>query len=176
MEIDRNLSIAEIEEEVHQNVRARNYRRRKGKTAEGHSRTSRETERTQRRRTETTTVIEEPVPPVPGVPPVPPVVIRETVTNDVVRNVPAIEEVDVRVVSLEYDAKTHKGILTVEIVSGSFRNATEYIRENFSDLVRRKSPAGDEAGIPADARLEIETISINDDDRCEVKFVAKERK
>ena len=175
VEIDRNLSIAEIEGEAHQNVRARNYRRRKARTAEGHSRTSRETERKQRRKTETTTVIEEPVPPVPGVPPVPPVVIRETVTNDVVRNVPVAEDVDVRVVSLEYDAKTGKGVLTLEILRGSFKKASKYIRKNFDDLVRRKSPAEDAAKIPSTAKLEIESISINDDDRCEIKFVSKEK-
>ena len=173
VEIDRNLLIAEIEGEAHRSVRARNYHRRKLKTVEGRSRTSRETERTQRRRTETTTVIEEPVPPVP---PVPPIVIRETVTNHVVRNVSVAEEVDVRVVSLEYDAKTHKGVLTVEILRGSFKKASKYIRRNFDDLVRKKSPAEDAAKIPVAAKLEIETILINDDDRCEVKFMAAKEK
>ena len=176
VEIDRNLSIAEIEGEAHRSARARNYRRRRAKTAEGHRRTSRETERKQRRKTETTTVIEEPVPPVPGVPPVSPVVIRETVTNDVVRNVPVAEDVDVRVVSLEYDAKMGKGVLTLEILRGSFKKASKYIRKNFDDLVRRKSPAEDAAKIPSTAKLEIETISINDDDRCEVKFYAAKEK
>ena len=96
-------------------------------------------------------------------------------TNDVVRNVPVAEEVDVRVISLEYDAKTLKGILTVEILRGSFKKASKYIRRNLDDIVRKMSPAEDAAKIPADARLEIETISINESDRCEVKFVAKER-
>ena len=173
VEIDRNLLIAEIEGEAHRSVRARNYHRRRVKTVEGRSRKSRETERTQRRRTKTTTVIEEPVPPVP---PVPPIVIRETVTNHVVRNVPVAEEVDVRVVSLEYDAKTHKGVLTVEILRGSFKKASKYIRRNFDDLVRKKSPAEDAAKIPVAAKLEIEMISINDDDRCEVKFVVAKEK
>ena len=96
-------------------------------------------------------------------------------TNDVVRNVPVAEDVDVRVVSLEYDAKTGKGVLTLEILRGSFKKASKYIRKNFDDLVRRKSPAEDAAKIPAGARLEIKTISINDDDRCEIKFVSKEK-
>ena len=176
VEIDRDISIAEIEGRQYWSVRGRSYRRRSQRTAEGHSQAESETSTTRRtRRDEATTVTEiTPVTPVSPVTPVPPLVIRETVTNDVVRNVPVAEEVDVRVVSLEYDAKTHKGVLTVEIVSGSFRNAAEYIRKNFDDLIRRKSPAEDAAKIPTGAKLEIETILIKDDDRCEAKFVAKE--
>ena len=102
----------------------------------------------------------------------PPVVIRETVTNDVVRNVPVEEETEVRVVSLEYDAKTGTGVLTVEILRGSFKKANKYIRKNFDDLVRKKSPAKDAGKIPANAKLEIESISIKDNDRCGVKFAA----
>ena len=110
-----------------------------------------------------------PVSPVSPVPPVSPVVIHDTVTNEIVRTVPIAEEVEVRVMSLEYDAKTRKGVLTVEILRGSFKKANQYIRKNFDDLVRGKSPAEDAAKIPA-AKLEIETISINESDRCEVKF------
>ena len=176
VEIDRDISIAEIEGRQDWSVRGRSYRRRSQRSAEGHSQTESETSTTRRtRRDETTTVTEiTPVSTVSPVTPVPPVVIRDTVTNDVVRNVPIAEEVKVRVVSLEYDSKASKGGLTVEIVSGSFRNATEYIRKNFDDLIRRKSPAEDAAKIPTGAKLEIETILIKDDDRCEAKFVAKE--
>lgn len=178
VEIDRDISIAEIEGRQDWSVRGRSYRRRSQRTADGHSQTESETSTTRRaRRDETTTVTEiTPVTPVSPVTPVPPIVIRETVTNDVVRNVPVAEEVDVRVVSLEYDAKTNKGVLTVEILRGSFKKASQCIRRNFDDLVRKKSLAKDAAKIPAAAKLEIETISINDDDRCEVKFrAAKER-
>ena len=176
VEIDHDISIAEIEGRQDWSVRGRSYRRRSQRSAGGHSQTESETSTTRRtRRDETTTVTEiTPVSPVSPVTPVPPVVIRETVTNDVVRNVPIAEEVKVRVVSLEYDSKASKGGLTVEIVSGSFRNATEYIRKNFDDLIRRKSPAEDAAKIPTGAKLEIETLLIKDDDRCEAKFVAKE--
>ena len=178
VEIDRDISIAEIEGRQDWSVRGRSYRRRSQRTAEGHSQTESETSTTRRtRRDETTTVTEiTPVTPVSPVTPVPPLVIRETVTNDVVRNVPVAEEVDVRVVSLEYDAKTHKGVLTVEILRGSFKKANQYIRRNFDDLVRRKSPAKDAAKIPVNAKLEIDAISINESDRCEVKFVVKESK
>ena len=173
VEIDREMSAIEAEAEAHQRVRGRAYRKHKAKTSEGHTRTTKERERKNRTKTETTTIVEEPSP-VPPVPPVPPVVIRETVTNEVERPVPVAEEVSVRVVSLEYDAETRKGVLTVEILRGSFRKANKYIRENFDDLIRKKSPAEDVAKIPADAKLEIESIVINNDDRCEVKFVAKE--
>ena len=126
---------------------------------------------------EHTTVTEvTPVPPVSPVSPVQPVVIHDTVTNVVERPVSVAEEVQVRVVSLEYDGTTCKGILTVEIVSGSFKKANKCIRKNFDDLVRKKSPAEDAAKIFTDAKLEIESISINEGDRCEVKFaVTKER-
>ena len=173
VEIDRDLSIAEIEGEAHQRIRGRRYRKRQAKTVEWHSRTTHERERTQKTKTETTTVIEEPVPSVSPVEPASPIVIRETVTNNVVRNVPVAEEVVVRVISLEYDARTRKGALTVEILRGAFKKANKYIRKNFDDLVRKKSPAEDTAKIPTSARLEIESISISDDDRVEVRFVAK---
>ena len=176
VEIDRDLSIAEIEGEAHQRIRGRSYRKRKAKTAEGHSRTTQERERTQKTKTETTTVIEEPVPSVSPVEPVSPIVIRETVTNEVVRQVPIAEEVTVRVISLEYDAKTRNGVLTVEILRGSFKKANKYIRKNFDNLVRKKSPAEDAAKIPANAKLEIESITINESDFCEVRFKAKEGK
>lgn len=174
VEIDRDLSIAEIEGEAHQRIRGRSYRKRKAKTAAGHSRTTQERERTQKTKTETTSIVEEvtPVSSVPPVSPVPPVVIRETVTNDVVRNVPVEEEVKVRVVALEYDAKAGTGVLILEILRGSFKKASKYIRKNFDDLVRRKSPAEDAAKIPSDAKLEIETIAINESDCCEVKVKA----
>lgn len=178
VEIDRDISIAEIEGRQEWNVRGRSYKRRSQRVGEGNSRSESETSTTRRTsRDETTTVTEiTPVPPISPVPPVPPVVIHGIVTNEIVRTMPVAEEVKVRVVSLEYDSKTHKGLLTLEIISGSFRKAAAHIRKNFDDLVRKKSPAEDVAKIPAAAKLEIETISINDDDRCEVKFrAAKER-
>ena len=178
MEIDRSVSIAEIEGGATQRIRGRAYRRRTARSGEGHTRTERETERTRRTRQDEHTTITEvtPVPPVSPVSPVQPVVIHDTVTNVVDRPVPVAEEVQVRVVSLEYDGTTCKGILTVEIVRGSFKKATKYIRKNFEDLARKQAPAESAAKIPTGATLEIESISINDNDLCEVKFMAtKER-
>ena len=174
VEIDRDISIAEIEGRQDWSVRGRSYRRRSQRTAEGHSQAESETSTTRRtRRDETTTVTEiTPVTPVSPVTPVPPLVIRETVTNDVVRNVPVAEEVDVRVVSLEYDVTAHNGVLTVEILHGSFKKANQYIRRNFDDLVRKMSPAKDAAKIPFADGLEIESIRINESDHCEVRFKA----
>lgn len=51
-----------------------------------------------------------------------------------------------------------------------------FIVKTKDDLVRRQSPAEDSAKILAAARLEIETISINDDDRREVTFVATKKR
>ena len=175
VEIDRDISIAEIEGRQEWNVRGRSYKRRSQRVGEGHSRSESETSTTRRTsRDEMTTVTEiTPVPPISPVPPVPPVVIHGTVTNEIVRTMPVAEEVKVRVVSLEYDVKTHKGVLTVEILRGSFKKASKYIRKNLDDLVRRKAPAEDAAKIPSDAKLEIESISINESDCCEVRVKAK---
>lgn len=180
VEIDRDVSIAEVDGEATQRLRGRAYRRRTARGGEGHTRTERETERTRRtKRDEHTTVTEvtpvQPVTPVTPVEPVRPVVIHDTVTNVVERPVPVAEEVKVRVLSLEYDAATHKGVLTVEIISGSFKEANEYIRKNFDDLVRKHAHFKSDIKLPPAAKFEIESISINDSDRCEVKFVVKGR-
>lgn len=174
VEIDRNVSIAEIEGEATQRIRGRAHRRRTARSGEGHTRTERETERTRRtRRDEHTTITEAtPVSPVSPVSPVQPVVILDTVTNVVERTVPVEEEVKVRVISLEYDAKTHNGLLTVEIVSGSFKQANKHVRKNFVDLIRKESSAKDAAKIPVDAILEIDAVTINAQGLCEINFMA----
>lgn len=178
VEIDRDVSIAEVEGETTQRLRGRAYRRRTARGGEGHTRTERETERTRRTKTDTHTTITEvtPVPPVTPVTPVfpvRPVVIRDTVTNVVERPVPVAEEVKVRVVSLEYDATAQDGVLTVEVINGSFKEINEYIRRNFNNLIHMKAPAGGSSKIPAGANLEIVSISISESGRCEVKFKEK---
>ena len=172
VEIDRDVSITEVEGESTRRLRGRDYRRRVARSGEGHTRTERETERMRRARQDEHTTVTEvtPVPPVPPVSPAEPVVIHDTVTNIVVRNVPVAEDVAVRVMSLDYDTETRQGMLVVEIVRGSFKKANKYIRRNFEDLVRRKSPAEDAAKISSDAKLEIESILINDDDLVKVTF------
>ena len=175
VEIDRDMTLAEIEGEATQRLRGRTYRRRSARGGEGHTRAERETERTRRtKRDERTTVTEvtpvQPVTPVTPVEPVRPVVIHDTITNIVERPVPVAEEVKVRIISLEYDASTHKGVLTVEIASGSFKKASKYIRKNLDDLVRKKSPAEDAAKIPPGTKLEIESITIDENDLCKVRF------
>ena len=163
VEIDRDISIAEVEGEATQRLRGRAYRRRTARGGEGHTRTERERERTRRtKRDEHTTITE--ITPVPPVEPVKPVVV--TVEKDVPENL------SVRVDSVEYDADMQHGILMLEIERGSFRDAAKYIRKNFQKLIRSKSPSGS-ARIPADSNLEIISISINENDLCEVKFTAK---
>lgn len=178
IEIDRNVSIAEIEGEATQRIRGRAYRRRTARSGEGHTRTERETERTRRTRQDEHTTITEvtPVPPVSPVSPVQPVVIHDTVTNTVFRNVPVSEAVSVRVVSLDYDTTTRRGVLVVEIVRGSFKEAAKHIRKNFASLVRERASTQSAANIPTNVNLKIESISITDNDLCEVKFKAGERR
>ena len=166
VEIDRDMTLAELEGEATQRLRGRAYRRRAVRGGEGRTLTERETERTRRtKRDEHTTVTEvTPVPPVPPVEPVRPVVV--TVTNN------APESLSVRVVSSKYDPSLQQGTLLLEIERGSFRDSAKYIRKNFFELLRRKSPGGT-ARIPAGTNLEIVSISINEDDLCEVTFKAK---
>ena len=204
VEIDREVFTADVDMTARQRLRGRAYRKRRARIGEGHSRSERTREKTQRTRTDVTTTVEE-ILPVPPVPPVSPVVIHDTitntvvkpevVTNEVVRPVPVIvhdivtndivhtitktvaEEVALRVVSLEYDDESRAGVLTVAILRGSFKKATRYIRKNLDRLVRKESPAESAAKVPANAKLKIESISINEDDHCEVKFtVAAEGK
>ena len=179
VEIDRDMTLAEIEGEGTQRLRGRAYRRRTARGGEGHTRTERETERTRRtKRDEHTTVTEvtpvQPVTPVTPVTPVRPVVIHDTVTNVVERPVPVAEEVNVRVLSLEYDTATRDGVLTVEVDSGSFKKTNEYIRRNFDTLVQKKTPVDGSSIIPVGAELEIVSISVNESGCCEVKFKAKD--
>ena len=180
VEIDRDVTVAEVEGEATRRLRGRAYRRRTARSGEGRTRTTRETERTRRTRTDTHTTITEvtPVPPVTPVTPVfpvRPVVIHDTVTNVVERPVPVAEDVKVRVVSLEYDAATQKGVLTLEIVSGSFKKANAYIRKNIAKLVRGRSSMKGAENIPPTAEFSIDSISIDDFDRYEIKFVVKGR-
>ena len=172
VEIDRDVSIAEVEGEATQRLRGRTYRRRAARGGEGHTRTERETERTRRtKRDEHTTITDvTPVQPVTPVEPVRPVLIHHTVTNVVERPVPVAEDVELRVVSFDYNATKRKGVLTIEIISGSFKKANAYIRMNIAKLVREQSSAKDATMIPLDAEFEIESISINESDRCEIEF------
>ena len=169
VEVDREISIAEVEGEASQRIRGRSYRKKTAKGGKHSTRTEREHERKRRAKTEATTITEE-VTPVSPVSPVPPVLIRETVTNEVP------EEVSLRVESLDYKADSRQGMLILEIERGSFKKANKYIRKNFVTLIRKQASPEAAAKIPANAPLEIESISITADDLCEVKFKVKERK
>lgn len=171
VEADRDGTIINGDVESNSRGLARTVRRSRAKSGSVHSENSRESERVKRESKSSQKAIEEvaPVPPVPPVPPVTPVA-PGTVTNEVVRAVP--EQVAVHVVSLSYDVEARTGVLTVEIVSGSFRAATAYIRSHFGNLVRRQSDPAESARIPKGARLEMESISVNEKLLCEVAFRA----
>ncbi len=108
------------------------------------------------------------VPPVAK--PVPPAVIRDTVTNEIVRT--STESVRVRVVSAEYDAESRSGLLKIEIISGSFKDVVKYVRSNLGRLVRIEAPGECAAAVPADAELEAVSMSVGEDGCCEIKFRA----
>jgi hypothetical protein len=114
----------------------------------------------------TTTVTE--IPPVPPVPPVKPIIDDDT--NKVV--IAVAEEVSVRVTALEYDSEKRQGVATIEIISGSFKKANKYIRDKFDSLIRR-SGKEDVSKLPTKSKLEIESVSINAEDRLEIRFTVK---
>jgi hypothetical protein len=134
--------------------------------------------RTERRRETRTVRVAESIPAVSPPPPVSPVtpvepvpVVTNTVTNTLVRVVP--EEVDARVVGVEYDPEARRGVLKVEVRRGSFQKAFRYIRSNFGDLLQRDGRAA-AVGIPPGTEWNIDGISINGEDVCEVHFSALE--
>ncbi len=56
----------------------------------------------------------------------------------------------------------------LEILSGSFKSANKYIRENFEELVKKQAKKDGVKG--SFEKLEIMEFSISDDARCNVKF------
>lgn len=132
--------------------------------------------RTERRRETRTTRWVESIPPVTPVTPVPPVTpvepvpaVTNTVTNTLVRVVP--EEIDLRVIGLEYDPATGKGTLRIEVASGSFQKAFRHIRLHFAELLLSGGRAA-AAGVPLGADWTIDGISVDEDNVCQVAFSA----
>lgn len=169
VEVDRSVSEAEVEGEAWQRLRGHVRHRRTERTGEYYSEEQADTRTDTRIRTETTTTVEEfpPVRPVQPVPPPEPIVVVRT--NTVAH--PVAERLDLRVVGLEWDRETEQGTLLVEIRSGSFRAAATRIRTHLSGLVREAAdrfPPADP--LPAGVAFAIDSISIRDDDRCEVRF------
>ena len=93
--------------------------------------------------------------------------VTNTVTNTLVRVIP--EEVEVRVVDLEYDPETGRGVLKVEVLKGAFQKACRYIRAHFAELLQRDGRAA-AAEVPIGTAWDIDGISVNDEDICEVHF------
>ena len=106
-----------------------------------------------------------PVAPVVSVAPVVPVAVCD-----------ATEEVSVKVESLMYDEAASNGVLTIEVVSGAFKDVNRHIRSKIGKLVRTDAPGGDAPKVPPDARLKIESITIDEDDVCTIKFKIRGRK
>lgn len=118
-----------------------------------------------------------PVVPVAPVSPVAPVMAVAPVSlyASGANNASAPEGVSVKVQSLTYDESDGRGVLEVEVIGGSFSAVNRYIRANIGKLARNDAPGDAAPKIPLDARLKIGSITISEDDVCEVKFSAKEK-
>ena len=60
------------------------------------------------------------------------------------------------------------------ITEPSFSAVNRYIRANIGKLARNDAPGEAAPKIPPDARLKIESITVDEDDVCEVKFRTNE--
>ena len=118
-----------------------------------------------------------PVVPVAPVAPVAPVMTVAPVSlyASGANNVSAPEGVSVRVRSLTYDEKDGRGVLRVEVLGGSFSAVNSYIRANIGKLARNDAPGEAAPKISPDAKLKIESIVIDEDGGCEVRFREKEK-
>lgn len=117
-----------------------------------------------------------PVMPVAPVVPVAPVmaVAPTSLYATGARNVTVLDGVSVKVHSLTYDESAGRGVLSVEVIGGSFSAVNRYIRANIGKLARNDAPGEAAPKIPPDARLKIESITVDEDDVCEVKFRTNE--
>ena len=95
---------------------------------------------------------------------------RKSTPERIENNASSNNEVKVRVVALTYNVVRQNGILTVDITSGSFTNASRYIRKHFDRLVRKESHSKDAAKVPSKSKLIIGTMSRNDSGLYEVSF------
>ena len=113
-----------------------------------------------------------PVMPVAPVVPVAPVMAVAPVSLYVSgsNNATVADGVSVKVHSLTYDESAGRGVLSVEVIGGSFSAVNRYIRANIGKLARNDAPGEAAPKIPPDARLKIESITVDEDDVCEVKF------
>ena len=116
-----------------------------------------------------------PAAPVSPVAPIAPVVAVAPVSlyGSGANNASAPEGVSVKFQSLTYDEDNGRGNLTIEVTGGSFSAVNRYIRTNIGKLARNDAPGEAAPKIPPDARLKIESITIDEDDLCEVKFSAR---
>ena len=163
--IDRDVSLAEEMGFSYSRVHRRTQKKRSARQISSLRENMAESKKTERKRTTKTTTVVEEVPPVPAMAPVTPIG-GAVVTNEVLR--PIVEPVRVRVIALEYDEKAETGVLTVEILSGSFKSANKYIRDNFEELVKNQAKKDGVKG--SFEKLEIMEFSVADGARCNVKF------
>ena len=93
-----------------------------------------------------------------------PIVTQKTVTS-----VAKEPDLKLRLISLSYDAALGTGVLTAKIESGTLKQASEYARTQLREMIE-KAPKEIVAKIPADKDLQVETVSLNAKDECEIYF------
>ena len=118
-----------------------------------------------------------PVVPVAPVAPVAPVMAVAPVSlyASGANNSTVADGVSVKVQSLTYDEDNGRGVLSVEVLGGSFSAVNRYIRKNIGKLARNDAPGDAAPKILPDAKLKIESIAIDEGDVCEVRFREKEK-
>lgn len=78
-------------------------------------------------------------------------------------------DLQLRLISLSYDAELGTGVLTAKIDSGTLKQVNRYARTQLREMIE-KAPKEVVDKIPADKELQVETVSLNAKDECEIYF------
>lgn len=96
--------------------------------------------------------------------------VQVPVTNQVTQTVIVKEpDLKMRLISLSYDPELGTGVLTAKIESGTVKQANKYARTQLREMIE-KAPKEAVDKIPADKELNVETVSLNAQDECEIYF------
>lgn len=74
-----------------------------------------------------------------------------------------------RLISLSFDAQLGTGVLTAKIESGTLKQANKYVRTQLREMIK-KAPKEIVDKIPSEKNLQVETVSLNAKDECEIYF------
>ena len=135
----RDLTVAETEVTRHRSVRARTAHRHSERNVEGRIPGTEET-------------IEVPI-------------VSQKTETTIVKE----PDLQLRLISLSYDAGLGTGVLTAKIESGTLKQTNKYVRTQLREMIE-KAPKEVVDKIPADKELNVETVSLNAHDECEIYF------